>query len=54
MAKPAALKLDLPDAWSCFERTVDVVAKGPPQHRVMHIYCASPVAWRPTRSRADA
>jgi len=22
-----------PDAWSCFERAVDVVAKSPPQHR---------------------
>jgi hypothetical protein len=22
------------DAWDCFERAVDVVAKSPPQHRV--------------------
>jgi hypothetical protein len=28
-------RLDLkPDAWSSFERAVDVVAKSPPQHRI--------------------
>jgi hypothetical protein len=32
--KRANERLDLkPDAWSSFERAVDVVAKSPPQHR---------------------
>ena len=37
MAKPQkdASKIELePDAWSRFERAVDVVVKSPPQHRV--------------------
>jgi hypothetical protein len=29
---PAGLDLE-PDAWSRFERAVDIVAKSPPQHR---------------------
>jgi len=35
MAKsPASKDVELaPDAWSRFERAVDVVAKSPPQHR---------------------
>jgi hypothetical protein len=33
--KPSSAGIDLePDAWSRFERAVDVVAKSPPQHRV--------------------
>jgi hypothetical protein len=33
---PASKKRDIelaPDAWSRFERAIDVVAKSPPQHR---------------------
>jgi hypothetical protein len=32
MAKKAELELK-PDAWTRFERAVDVVAKSPPQHK---------------------
>jgi hypothetical protein len=33
--KKQAEKLEVdPDAWACFERAVDVVAKSPPQHRI--------------------
>jgi hypothetical protein len=31
--KTSASQALLPDAWSRFERAVDVVAKSPPQHR---------------------
>jgi hypothetical protein len=31
-AKAGEIEL-APDAWQCFERAVDVVAKSPPQHR---------------------
>jgi hypothetical protein len=34
MAKTAPKKVELhKDAWSRFERAIDVVAKSPPQHR---------------------
>jgi hypothetical protein len=36
MAKPDSKKEDeqqYPDAWSRFERAIDVVVKSPPQHR---------------------
>jgi hypothetical protein len=34
MGKSAKMEIELePDAWSRFERAVDVVAKSPPQHR---------------------
>ncbi len=34
MTKRSEKKVELePDAWSRFERAVDVVAKSPPQHR---------------------
>jgi len=34
MTKPPRRAIELePDAWTRFERAVDVVAKSPPQHR---------------------
>jgi hypothetical protein len=35
MAKAPKKEIELePDAWSRFERAVDIVAKSPPQHRI--------------------
>jgi hypothetical protein len=49
MAKSKSVEIE-PDAWSRFERAVDVVAKSPPQHRVAKKKKRGKKSPRPRRS----